>query len=298
MQSHGEKIMKLKATCYIMKAIWTLSLCVCVLSLIGRSAMADAKQYMIYDVYAGGIHAVEAELKIEYPAKDRYHIMLDSRTRGFLGRLAPWSGTFESKGWKIGDARHPEIHRSSSTWRGEQETKTYSYTKAGGFKELMIDEHGKEPYKKEAPDEVTKNTTDAFSAALMILENVHKGEKCEGRSEVFDGKRRFAQIFTHVEDVYLEQSRYNIYQGAAAECIVEIEPINGEWSSKPRGWLSIQEQGRDRGMMPTVWIGSMTEHGPAIPVKIRVKTAYGTLFMHLAEYHYDDNILVADKRKD
>ena len=60
--------------------------------------------------------------------------------------------------------------------------------------------------------------------------------------------------------------------------------------------MSIQEQGRERGTMPTVWLGKIAKNAPAIPVKIRVKTAYGTLFMHLAEYQNEGQIIVAEKR--
>jgi len=60
--------------------------------------------------------------------------------------------------------------------------------------------------------------------------------------------------------------------------------------------MSIQEQGRDRGTLPTVWVGKISEDGPAIPIKILVKTAYGSLFMHLAEYQQAGKVIVADKR--
>lgn len=48
--------------------------------------------------------------------------------------------------------------------------------------------------------------------------------------------------------------------------------------------MSIQEQSRENGSLPTVWMAKMTEDAPAVPVKIRVKTDYGTLFMHLVRY--------------
>jgi hypothetical protein len=36
--------------------------------------------------------------------------------------------------------------------------------------------------------------------------------------------------------------------------------------------------------MPTIWLAQMAPGEPAVPVKIRVKTEYGTLFMHLTGY--------------
>jgi len=103
----------------------------------------------------------------------------------------------------------------------------------------------------------------------LVMENYGKTGKCEGTSLVFDGKRSFEQKFVHEENVELTASKYNIYEGPAAKCTVEVVPKKGKWHSKPRGWLSIQEQGREKGTMPTVW---------------------------LAEYKGKDTKLVAEKR--
>jgi len=252
---------------------------------------------MIYEVYAGGIHAVQSTLEIDMKPKDRYSINMGAKTRGFLGKLAPWVGTFESHGWtfKGGDMR-PQQHKSIATWRGEQEVKDYAYKKDGTFKQLVIDDHDSEPEIQDIDATVTDGTTDALTATLLVLENFNKTGQCEGASLVFDGKRSFEQKFTHMENVQLTASKYNIYEGPAAKCTVEVIPKEGKWHDKPRGWMSIQEQGRDKGTMPTVWIAQIKEGAPAVPVKIFVKTDYGAMFMHLAEYQNDEMKLVAEKR--
>lgn len=233
----------------------------------------------------------------EITDKNRYSIVLNAKTRGLLGKLAPWHGTFETHGWVLpNDVRRPEQHKSTTTWREEEEIKDYAYAKSGAFKSITITEHDKKPEIKTIEENITKDTTDALTATLLMLENYNKTGECTSESKVFDGKRSFTQTFIHEEKTELTASRYNIYGGPAAECIVEVTPLEGKWHEKPRGWMSIQEQGREKGTMPTVWVANLKEGAPAIPVKIRVKTDYGTLFMHLAEYENDDKILVADKR--
>ena len=261
-------------------------------------ASEELRQQVVYDVYAGGFHVVQATLDIDMRKKHRYSIVLDAHTRGFLNNVVPWNGVFESHGWaKLGDNK-PEKHQSRTTWQGEEDVKEYLYNKDGTFNALRItDKHAKRE-KREVLPEVTNNTIDVLTATLNVLERYEETGKCEGEAEIFDGKRRFLQTFMHEAEKQLTPSKYNIYGGAAAECIVEVTPINGEWSKKPRGWLSIQEQGRERGTMPTVWIGRLSETGPAVPVKIRVKTQYGTLFMHLAEHKSADKLQVSKKRKD
>ena len=236
-------------------------------------------------------------MDIDLRKKGRYDLIMNAKTRGFLGSLIPWEGTFESHGWVLkGGKYQPQKHQSTASWRKEVDIKEYLYNKNGSFKSLKITDEKRDAELREVEDEVTNGTVDALTATLQVLKHYNENGKCEGSSDVFDGKRRFKQIFKHEKSVTLEKSKYNIYGGPAAECIVEVVPVNGAWHKKPRGWLSIQEQGRAKGTMPTVWVAQMTEKGPAIPVKIRVKTEYGTLFMHLAEYQNADTILVAEKR--
>jgi len=274
-------------------------LCALALFMPDGSALAsDQIQKMIYDVYAGGFHVVQADVTIDYSDPKHYELFMGAKTHGFLGKVAPWQGTFETNGWVNGGDLQPKLHRSSAIWRGEEEIKSYNYSKDGGFQSLVIKDQDKPEETEDIDPALTQGTTDALTAGLLAFEQVARGEPCTSSAEVFDGKRRFEQILTFEKNEDLKSSKYNIYSGSAQKCTVEIKPIAGKWHDKPRGWLSIQEQGRERGLMPTVWMATVKEGGPAIPVKIRVKTAYGTLFMHLAQYESGGNMVVADKRGD
>lgn len=260
-----------------------------------HSIAADI-QSMTYEVYAGGINAVTADLDISFEEDDRYNFKFSARTKGFLAALAPWEGTFETEGWAMkGKTARPEKHKSTSVWRSEVEIKEYNYGRDGSFKGLIIKEDGHDISEKEINEELTKGTTDALTATLEVMKHVAKNGRCEGTSEIFDGKRRFKLIFTHETDEMLEATKYNVYEGTTARCTVEVKPIAGAWHKKPRGWLSIQEQGRMKGGLPTVWFASMNEGGPAVPVKVRVKTSFGTLFMHMTQYRNGKVTKIADR---
>ncbi|MGB0719715.1 MAG: DUF3108 domain-containing protein [Bdellovibrionales bacterium] len=277
--------------------VWAAICLLCPVFSDSALAAPESRQKLVYEVYASGIHAVQATLDLKISANNRYDIVLDAHTRGLLGKLAPWDGSFETHGWwdKNGDHK-PQQHKSVGTWRGETQTKDYAYGRDGAFKSLTIIDDGQAPEIRAIEKEVTDDTIDALTAALKVFETYNQAGTCKGQSKVFDGKRSFTQQFVHKAAVRLEQSKYNIYTGPAAECTVEVTPLKGAWADKPRGWLSIQEQGRERGTLPTVWLASIEDGAPAVPVKIRVKTAYGTLFMHLAEYQSDGKFLVAEKR--
>jgi len=238
---------------------------------------------MQYDVYAGGIHALQATLDIDETKKTHYDISLAAKTYGLLGKLAPWQGTFETKGWK-GDINKPELHQSTAIWRDEEEIKQYHYKKDGKFAGFSVKDESNDGSMQSVDKELVEGTSDVLTATLNVMQNVAAHNKCEGESEIFDGDRRFKMVFKEKQKVELTASRYNVYGGPAVECSVEVQPVAGKWHKKPRGWMSIQEQGRERGTMPTVWFAQMEEGQVAVPVKVRVKTQYGTLFMHLTQY--------------
>lgn len=253
------------------------------------SAVKAGLQKMEYDVYAGGFHVVAADLTVDTLKKTNYFIRLNANTYGMIAKLAPWDGYFESKGWydpKTGQPR-PELHVSNSVFRGESELKEYRYRKDGSFVDYRVKDPENDGTPKDVPAELTDNTTDAFSSALRIMAKIAQDGKCEGKDEVFDGSRRFTQIFKHKANVELKANDYNLYSGPAIECTLEVVQGPGKWHEKPRGWMSIQEQGRERGTLPTVWFAQLAEGQPAVPVKVRVKTQYGTLFMHLTGYQGD-----------
>jgi hypothetical protein len=245
---------------------------------------ANEGRILTYDVYAGGIHALDAHLTIEKSAKT-YAVELTSATHGFLGTLAPWSGTFESAGWFLpGGVVRPKEHVSESVWRGEAERKTYHYDSAGKFLSYKVVEGGKDKTPKIVEKKLTEGTTDLLSATLGVMKSLAAGQSCKGKSKIFDGDRNFDLVFHPDGEEVLKKSEYNIYEGSAQICTVEVIPKDGKWRKKPRGWLSIQEQGRKKGALPTIWMAPVAQEKPGeifVPVKIRVKTDYGTLFMHL-----------------
>lgn len=250
------------------------------------AAQVSRSQTMTYDVYAGGVHAVGATLKIEEKA-GRYTTALEAKTIGFLKRLAPWSGQYASSGWIKAGQYQPQKHTASSVWKDSPETKQYTFDKSGKFLTYKVTEDGKDktPLKLD-PTLTPAGTTDVLSATLIVMNHLNQGGACSGTSTIFDGDRNFAMIFKPRSQDKLLVSDYNIYNGPAASCTVEVKPGAGKWSKKPRGWLSIQEQGRKKGTLPTIWFARVGDQGTGsyIPVRIQVKTDYGVLFMHLTSY--------------
>ena len=109
------------------------SICIITLFCVVQSAYAEqsiekpdaiSTHIIKYEVYAGGINAVTANLIVKYLNDTEYYLKLDASTAGLLGKLAPWQGIFETKGWLYIDdetGARPELHKVVSVWRDEKE---------------------------------------------------------------------------------------------------------------------------------------------------------------------------------
>lgn len=253
---------------------------------VNSHATAKPSHQLTYDVYAGGIHAMTADLEIARNPQT-YKTSLKVATYGLLRKLANWHGEFGTNGWVVKQGQHaPEHHYSVAVWKGKEERKDYFYSKSGQFKVFKLTEAGIDKTPQDIAPEITQNTIDILSATLDVMADMNDGQLCNKTRTIFDGDRSFDAIFRYDTTENLKPTKYNIYSGRAVACTIEVKPKKGKWHQKPRGWMSIQEQGRKARTMPTIWFAKLNkdQSTPYMPVKIRVKTDYGTLFMHLTSY--------------
>ncbi len=252
------------------------------LFLTGAAWAAEAPHRLTYQVYAGGVHVIAADLDLSLTNKT-YQADLNAQTRGFLGKLVPWRGSFATQG--RGNHAHlmPIEHRSVSTWKEKDDTAIYRYDARGAFKSLKLTDDGVDKTPKNIDPALTRQTVDILTATLRMMQNVDAAKACAGKSDVFDSRRRFTLAFAPQGVETLKPSKRSFYTGPAYKCTVEVTPKGGAWKKKPRGWLSIQEQGRKKGTLPTMWVARVQDDLPPVPVRIMMKTDYGTLFMHLSD---------------
>lgn len=255
------------------------------------SGFAHATPPLSYDIYAGGFRAAEAKLAIDMD-DDAYRIRLKAETKGLIGSLADWQGSYDSEG-RVQDGKIlPTTYKKESREGDEVSSASFTYNADGSLKSAEIVEDGR--INKGLQKEVLADTDskpDTMSAVLGIFAAVAKDGTCGQRIRAFNGKRSFWIQTNAVQQEPLTNSRYNSFAGTALKCTIEIEPI-GDWGkSLNRGYMRLQTDSKARGRLPEIWLANVKGSPTPVPVRMAFYTRYGAVLGHITN-------AVADNTKD
>lgn len=235
-----------------------------------------------YGIYGGGFQALAIQIDYDF---DKTHYSADMRAKpyGVLGRLLPWAGDYATKGVVKKGVLIPQQHDRISAWRDDKSHLVMTY-KDGALDQLkeINDEKGKNTSQIiTVPKDMSEDTVDLVTAVTdMLVQSTDKND-CSYAKEIYDGRRRFRMTFKDEGTQKLTKSAVNIFTGTAHLCRMELIPLKG-FKGKPRGYYRIQEDARTNGgELPVVWLGRAWDGGPMIPVRMMVKSEYGTVLMHL-----------------
>lgn len=235
-----------------------------------------------YGVYGGGIQALAIDVGFDFN-KTTYVARMDAKPYGALGKLLPWAGHYVTDGVVKKGALIPGKHDRTSAWRDDKSRMFMSYNVNGVLTKMeqFEDESGQSSHKELPLDAALhKGTLDLPTAITDMLVTATDKKTCNYAHDVFDGKRRFALTFKDEGTVKIPPSNVNIFSGAAYVCRMELVPQKG-FTGKPRGFYRIQEAARKKGELPVVWLGRAWNGGPIIPVRMMIKSEFGTVLVHL-----------------
>lgn len=273
---------------YMRRLIGTLTALIVLAGLPAAAAAAaeTTHQKLDYNIYTGGLKTLSADLEIVENNPQDYRLLMNARTDGLLKIFKKWNGTMKTQGRLSDDGTAwPSVHESVSVWPDNTQIKKFEWAGNGELEDLYISEEGRTTDLADIESGLADDSVDIMTAALAIMRTAADTGTCGGQTEVFDGKRRFLMSGIDRGVETLAPSRLNKFGGEALRCEIKIVPQEGDWHEKLKGWMSIQEQGKEAGAAPIVWLARLEEGGPAVPVKIRAKTSYGTFLMHLAAVH-------------
>ncbi len=238
-----------------------------------------------YDVYAGGIHALQARLGYRETSKS-YDVSIASETYGILDKIVPWHATLETKGQILKGKMLPLSHKADTTTRKKHEINSYAYDRKGQLHSFSQVVNGKDETLSDLDPAIYKDTIDVMTSIFSLIGQVEAGKGCSAQPMVFDSERSYRLIFKDGPKENLKANKYSSFSGEAVGCTFEVQPEGGKWHKKPRGWMKIQDQAKKSGQMPVIYFANLSKTNRPLyaPVRTVIKTNIGTFIAHMTSF--------------
>lgn len=255
---------------------------IAVLVLLTATPANASDAYFEYAIYGGGFRVVNATLDITENSND-YNLISTAKTAGFLGRLAPWSSVMKSQGRVHDNNWLPQYFENTTIWRDDAKTTILEYDQTGTINNRLVKEQGRDDDNTPADPELAKGAIDLPTGILNFFRHRDAEQGCEGKFAVYDGKRRYLVALANQETKPLTSNKYNSFSGDAISCTIEVIQDGGKWSSKNRGWFRIQEESRELGRLPRIYLSPVNDISWLVPVRMDLASPYGSFIMHLTK---------------
>jgi hypothetical protein len=240
-------------------------------------AAADGGAKLDYEVWAGGIRVLEAEIVMRTD-QGRYRMEL---TADLVGPPS-WVEEYHLKAFSegvVGEAGpEPEIYRLESENGDDSHWVQLAY--ADGMPSVDADTNLEKKKREPVEDALKQDSVDPLTGLLSLVLQVAGAGSCEGLVPVFDGRRRFDVSLTDQGTGEQPKSRYNAYEGPTQRCAVTLKPIAG-----------YRYSGTDKQQFPAEVIlqgASIVDGMPPLPVRLDTENSYGALILHLVDYEAID----------
>lgn len=254
------------------------------LLLLPSPAAAEGGQTLAYEVWLGGLKALEADSRI-VRHRESYRVTLSARTKGMVGWFYPYELELEAVGARRSAAHSPRRYNSKSRSPDETKKLAIRYGEDGSL-DIRREPAPENPDAKSLPADMTRETLDPVSAMLTVLASVSDGvagdeaagdgaagDGCRGLARVFDGKRRYDLRARPAGTAMVTASRYTVYSGPATLCRLTLQPLAGFKKDKRLARRIPREI--------VLWLAPIGDGGTALPVRLEGESSFGGLVVHL-----------------
>ncbi len=255
-------------------------------------APAEREQHysLDYQIYGGGIHAIDATVKIDIQPNRIYQGQVDAETRGTMADLFPWHNHILSNGLLKARNLQPVYHYSANDWFGKHRSVEIRYQN-GDVQKIETVPTAAQDARDQVTAEQSKGTVDIITGALTFLQRVSLGESCNQKILIFDGRRVFNLVISDQGSETIAPSKYNIYSGTTKVCDLSLERVAGFWRKSQAAWT---EDG-DAKLRLTFWLAQLEPGGKYVPVKARSYGEFGTAFAHLHNATVNGSVIAPPK---
>jgi hypothetical protein len=243
------------------------------LALPSTAAKAQAK--LAFEMYAGGLHALQAELTLDIDGA-AYRARSRIATRGFLDFLARWHAEQETVGELRDGSARPRLHTRDSEWHFDRRRSRLEYDGQGGVT-VSVNPPPEDDDRPPVPAALRRNTVDLLSLLVRTAVQSDPATACSGDAAVYDGRRRYDVAFTVAGEEVLKPQAYGSFSGTALHCRVAVTPVAGFRA----------DAGEESGLgMPkdvSVWLTAEAALGLVVPVRFEADFPLGTVIGHLTD---------------
>jgi hypothetical protein len=234
---------------------------------------------LTYDVYLGGLHIFTFDVDMALQP-DRYHVTAEGGTRGMVGWLYQWDMKLAAEGLDRDGRIEPRSYVAETDWQSNQRIVRLGFAEGGRYELEQSPPPEPDPdIEGGLPETLPEGIVDPLSLAVAASRALEDNGHCAQTIPVFDGRRRYDLIVTHVDETTLPPNGYSIYQGPAVRCSFSMERISGFRKS----WRSSRQWDAGSSAPPTIWVASIRQGLPPVPVRYEGEIALGNMVVHLTD---------------
>jgi len=233
--------------------------------LLGGAAFArdaDAAPILAtYEVRAAGVTVMEIDARIDLDAPSGYAVEVRARMRGVASVFHSGDMTTRVRGAWAGERPQPSHYAAQGSWGGEQRSTVLDYVGGQPTIRQLIPPNDEE--REAVPPEAQRNTVDTLTAVAQLLRQAGESGRCEGRANLFDGRRLTAMQARTVGWEMLTDSNW---KGRSLHCRFQGQLISG--FRKDDGPADHKPQEGN------AWLGQPVEGGPFLPVRLEAPSRW------------------------
>ena len=225
-----------------------------------------------YDVYAGGLKAMRADLTVDLAEED-YRLQLDAYFQGFIAKFFSLDMTVVAEGVLGDGGLQPRDYDMHSIWQKDKERRIQISFEGGRVREMSFVPEDRRPKRDAVKPRERNGALDPITALLWPIETLLQEEGCVGSTKVFDGRKLFALRLEDGGSKPLRASDYSVFGGEAQVCRLFIEQTAGPKKEKSKGRIP---------EVIEVYLAPLQEGGPPLPVRLEANNRLGKIVLHLS----------------
>ncbi|MFC0407774.1 DUF3108 domain-containing protein [Roseomonas elaeocarpi] len=232
------------------------------LGLAGFARGAEAAPILAtYEVRAAGITVMEIEARVDLDAPPGYAVEVRARMRGVASVFRSGDMTTRVQGAWSGSRPQPSRYAAQGMWAGEQRSTVLDYVGGQPAIRQLIPPNDEE--RESVPPEAQRNTVDTLTAVAQLLRQAQDSGRCEGRANLFDGRRLTAMQARTVGWEMLTDANW---KGRSLHCRFQGQLIGG----------FRKDDGPDdhKPQEGNAWLAQPVEGGPFLPVRLEAPSRW------------------------